>query len=87
MFVLCPLQIVAFAADAATVGRAFTTTVSAALPLSHPATVWLTYQTVEPTVEVLGIGAELLPVPPVLLLYHMILLPVALSEAAVAFLQ
>ena len=49
--------------------------------------VWLTYQVVVPGVVVEGIGAAAVPVPPVAVVYHNRLLPVAVSAVAVPFWQ
>jgi hypothetical protein len=50
--------------------------------LSHPFTVWETYQVVVAAVVVAGIGAVAVPVPPVEAVYQRRLLPVAVSGAA-----
>ena len=56
-----------------------------ALGPSQPVTVWLTYQVVVPGVVVDGVGAVAVPVPPVAVVYHSRLLPVAIKGIAVAF--
>ena len=66
-------------------GIALTVTWTAVLGLSQPFTVWLTYQVVLPGVAVDGVGAVVVPVPPVGVVYHSRLLPVAVSCAAAAF--
>ena len=57
----------------------------AALGPSQPVAVWLTYQVVVPAVVVEGVGAVPVPVPPVGVVYHNRLVPVAFSAVAVAF--
>jgi hypothetical protein len=64
-------------------GKAFTVTIISALGLSQPI-VWLTQYEVLPVVAVEGVGAVVLPVPPVAVVYHNNPVPVAVSGAAVA---
>jgi hypothetical protein len=68
-------------------GNGFTITVMESRLLSHPVTVWLTYQVVLPTVVVGGTGAIPEPTPPVEDVYQSRLVPVAVNAAAVAFRQ
>ena len=49
--------------------------------------VWETYQVVEPMLAVDGVGAVVLPVPPVVAVYQSRLAPVAVRGEAVAFWQ
>ena len=66
------------------VGAATLTTI-AALGLSHPVVVWLTYYDTLQTAAVEGVGAVALPVPPVATVYQSRLVPVAVNETATAF--
>ena len=70
-----------------TVGSGLIVTVTGLLALSHPPTVWLTYQVVLPALVVGGMGATGLPVPPVRAVYQSRLLPVAVKAVAVALRQ
>jgi hypothetical protein len=63
--------------------KALTVTTISALGLSQPI-VWLTQYEVLSAVVVEGVGAVALPVPPVAVVYHNRLVPVAVSGAAVA---
>jgi hypothetical protein len=67
-------------------GRALTVTVICALGLSQPI-VWLTQYEVFPVAAVDGVGAVVLPVPPVAVVYHNRFVPVAVSGTDVAFWQ
>jgi hypothetical protein len=67
-------------------GKAFTVTVISALGLSQP-NIWLTQYEVFPAVAVEGVGAVMLPVPPVAVAYHNNPVPVAVRGTAVAFWQ
>ena len=51
------------------------------------APVWVTYQVVLPVVVVEGVGAMIVPVPPVAKVYQSRLVPVAVSAVAVVFWQ
>jgi hypothetical protein len=68
---------------AGTSGNPFTVTTISALGLSQPL-VWLTQYETLPGVAVEGVGAVMLPVPPVAVVYHNNPVPVAVSGAAVA---
>jgi hypothetical protein len=68
-------------------GNALTVTTICALGPSHPLTVWLTQYEVLPTVDVDGVGAVELPVPPVDTVYHNRFVPVAVNADEVAFKQ
>ena len=63
-------------------GKAFTVTTISALGLSQPI-VWLTQYEVFPDVTVEGVGAVMLPVPPVAVVYHNNPVPVAVRGVAV----
>jgi hypothetical protein len=67
-------------------GKAFTVTTISALGLSQPI-VWLTQYEVFPEDAVEGVGAVVLPVPPVAVVYHNSPVPVAVSGIAVSFWQ
>ena len=66
-------------------GSGLIVTAMAVLGPSQPVVVWLTYQVVVPVVVVAGVGAVAVPVPPVAVVYHSRLLPVAVSGVVVAF--
>jgi hypothetical protein len=76
-------QYVTGVVTAGTSGNEFTVTTISALGLSQPI-VWLTQYEVLPEVAVEGVGAVMLPVPPVAVVYHNSPAPVAVSGAAVA---
>ncbi len=59
-------------------------TLISALGLSQLLTVWLTQYDVVPVVAVEGVGAVVLPVPPVADVYQRRLLPLAVRAVAVA---
>ena len=63
---------------------AVTTTIISALGLSQIPIDWLAKKEKEPAIEVLGVGAVVLEVPPVAVVYHLILLPDAVSTETVA---
>jgi hypothetical protein len=71
-----------------TTGSEFTvTTISARGPSQLPAIVWLTQYDVLPEAAVEGVGAVVLPVPPVAVVYHKRPVPVAVRGVAVVFWQ
>jgi hypothetical protein len=81
--VLVPPGIVA-SGPALTFGSVLTvTTISALGPSQLLTFVWLTQYEVLPDTAVEGVGAVVLPVPPVAVVYHNSPVPVAVSAAAV----